>query len=239
MGLDDADARLQVRHEGSDYRRVEVITGRRRRRSWTPAEKARIVAANSEPGANISSVARRLGVNRGLLTIWRRQVGFGRAKAAAATKAAVQFVPVMVADEERQLDHGGARKSDAPAARELIYTALTRQVDGVVLFVQGQPSDLRAYTSSKYSEIARRYTNLFAAPDMLAEPPRRSDRLREDQTAGARRLRSVSLRRGWHDEAHLIVGPALRSDLKDFSPSCFHSASTGGGNESAAPEGGA
>lgn len=54
--------------------------------------------------------------------------------------------------------------------RELIYTALTRQVDGVVLFVQGQPSDLRAYTSSKYSEIARRYTNLFVAPDMLADP---------------------------------------------------------------------
>lgn len=120
MGLDDADARLQVRHEGSDYRRVEVITGRRRRRSWTPAEKARIVAESAEPGANISSVARRWGVNRGLLTIWRRQVGFGRAKAAAATKAAVQFVPVMVADEERQLDHGGARKSDAPAATSRI-----------------------------------------------------------------------------------------------------------------------
>ncbi|WP_418024831.1 hypothetical protein ACNKFW_07520 [Paracoccus sp. TD-10] len=43
--------------------------------------------------------------------------------------------------------------------RELIYTALTRQVDRVVLFVQGQPSDIRAYTSSKYSEVARRFTN--------------------------------------------------------------------------------
>ncbi len=54
--------------------------------------------------------------------------------------------------------------------RELIYTALTRQVDRVVLFVQGQPTDLRAYTSAKYSEVARRYTNLFTDPDMLAEP---------------------------------------------------------------------
>lgn len=53
--------------------------------------------------------------------------------------------------------------------RELIYTALTRQVDRVVLFVQGQPTDLKAYTSAKYSEVARRYTNLFADPDMLAE----------------------------------------------------------------------
>jgi len=115
MGLDDADARLQGRHEDSDYRRVEVITGRRQRRSWTPAEKARIVAESAEPGANISSVARRWGVNRGLLTIWRRQVGLVKAKGVAETKAAVQFVPITVANEERQLERGGARKSDAPA----------------------------------------------------------------------------------------------------------------------------
>lgn len=53
--------------------------------------------------------------------------------------------------------------------RELIYTALTRQVDRVVLFVQGQPADLRNYASPRFSEVARRYTNLFAAPDMLAD----------------------------------------------------------------------
>lgn len=53
--------------------------------------------------------------------------------------------------------------------RELIYTALTRQLDRVVLFVQGQPTDLRAYASPKYSEVARRYTNLFQAPNMIAD----------------------------------------------------------------------
>ena len=53
--------------------------------------------------------------------------------------------------------------------RELIYTALTRQLDRVVLFVQGQPADIRAYASSKYSEVARRYTNLFQAPDMIVD----------------------------------------------------------------------
>jgi len=31
----------------------------------------------------------------------------------------------------------------------------------------------------------------------------------------------------------------FRSDMKDFGPSCFHSASTGVGNANAAPEGGA
>lgn len=53
--------------------------------------------------------------------------------------------------------------------RELIYTALTRQLDRVVLLVQGQPSDLRAYASARYSEVAARYTNLFHPPDMIAD----------------------------------------------------------------------
>ena len=64
MDWDDADARLQDRHDGSDYRRIEVITGRRKRRNWTPVEKARIVAESGEPGANISAVARNWGINR-------------------------------------------------------------------------------------------------------------------------------------------------------------------------------
>lgn len=40
-------------------------------------------------------------------------------------------------------------------------------------------------------------------------------------------------------EATVIAGSDLRSDMKDFAPSCFHSASTGGSNANAAPEGGA
>jgi transposase len=63
----------QVRHEADSYRRVEVITGGRRRRDWSDEEKARIVAESADPQANISEVARRNGVSRGLLTVWRRQ----------------------------------------------------------------------------------------------------------------------------------------------------------------------
>jgi transposase-like protein len=46
-----------------------VITGRQRRRRWTAEEKARIVAESLEANANISDVARRHGVARGLLTV--------------------------------------------------------------------------------------------------------------------------------------------------------------------------
>lgn len=40
-------------------------------------------------------------------------------------------------------------------------------------------------------------------------------------------------------EATLIAGSDLRSDMKDLAPSCFHSASRVTGNADAAPEGGA
>src|SRR6202166_4362070 len=67
------DAMLDARQEGRSYRRIEVITGQRRRRRWTAQEKARIVAESFEEGANISEVARRNGVVRGLLTVWRHK----------------------------------------------------------------------------------------------------------------------------------------------------------------------
>ncbi|WP_442868435.1 transposase [Bradyrhizobium sp. CCBAU 51627] len=67
-----ANAIHDARQEGDSYRRVEVITGDRRRRRWT-GEKTRIAAERLEDGANISEMARRNGVARGLLTVWRRQ----------------------------------------------------------------------------------------------------------------------------------------------------------------------
>lgn len=48
--------------------------------------------------------------------------------------------------------------------RELLYTALTRQQQRVVLFMQGDLAELRDLTSPKYSESAARVTNLFSAP---------------------------------------------------------------------------
>jgi transposase len=73
----------RTRRQGDSYRRIEVITGQSRRRRWTAEEKARIVAESFEADANISEVARRNGVARGLLTAWRRQFS-----ATARSKAA-------------------------------------------------------------------------------------------------------------------------------------------------------
>ena len=41
------------------YRRVEVLTGPSRRRSWSEEEKARIVGETAAPGAKVTEVARR------------------------------------------------------------------------------------------------------------------------------------------------------------------------------------
>jgi len=87
------EAMLDARQEGGSYRRIEVITGQRRRRQWTAEEKARIVAESFENGANISEVARRHGVVRGLLTVWRHKF------AATTGLQAPAFVPVRITSE--------------------------------------------------------------------------------------------------------------------------------------------
>jgi len=77
------------------YRRIELITGTTRRRRWSDDERARILAESFEPGANISAVARRHGVNGGLLHYWRKQAKT-RADEAAPADAPL-FIPVAMA----------------------------------------------------------------------------------------------------------------------------------------------
>jgi transposase len=101
------EATLDARHEGGSYRRIEVITGQRRRRRWTAEEKAGIVAESLEAGANISEVARRHGVGRGLLTAWRRQFASAGAKMPS-------FVPLRI-EAEHSAELPGKPGSVAPA----------------------------------------------------------------------------------------------------------------------------
>ena len=55
-----------------------------------------------------------------------------------------------------------------PLSRELLYTALTRQQERVVVLHQGDARNLRRYANDKYSDIARRLTNLFSPPHPVA-----------------------------------------------------------------------
>ncbi|MBV8403439.1 MAG: transposase [Gammaproteobacteria bacterium] len=81
--------------EGDTFRRVEVITGVARRRRWTAADKARIVAESYAPGSSGTQVALRYGLHRNQLFAWRRQLR----DASAVPEATGSFIPVTVAGE--------------------------------------------------------------------------------------------------------------------------------------------
>ena len=79
--------------DGHSFRRVEVLTGVPRRRRWSAAEKAAIVAESLAPGAVASTVALRHGLHRNQLYMWRRELRSG----ALANRgvAMPDFVPIV------------------------------------------------------------------------------------------------------------------------------------------------
>jgi len=67
------DAHNDIRKGDERYRRVELITGTTRYLRRSAEERARIVAESFEADANIAAVARKHGVNGGLLHYWRKR----------------------------------------------------------------------------------------------------------------------------------------------------------------------
>ena len=94
------DARHHDRHGCARDWRLELITGSKRRRVRSAREKAAIVAETFAPGANVPEIARRHGLNHGLLFSWRRQVR--RARPSPVVEAPPEegrgpvFVPVEI-----------------------------------------------------------------------------------------------------------------------------------------------
>ena len=132
MSVDEVSARHQARDEDTPYRRIELITGGRRRRAWTPEEKDLIVAASAEPTANISEVARRFGVHRGLLGVWRRQAGLVSPRLPPTNCVTDFFVPVTVEGATERAVVGGDGPPQPNAAG---YIEI--EVDGARLVVRG------------------------------------------------------------------------------------------------------
>jgi transposase len=72
--------------------RVEILNGVERRRRWSDDEKLRIIEETFAPGAKISEVARRHGIGRSLIFVWRRQARLGE----LGVSSAPRLVPVNV-----------------------------------------------------------------------------------------------------------------------------------------------
>lgn len=88
-----------------------------RRRHWSDADKVRIVEESLRGYRQGSAVARRYGISRSLLTVWRREY---RAGVLGAPGAGGGFAPLVIED-------GATTRSDqvTPAAVETIDIALT------------------------------------------------------------------------------------------------------------------
>jgi transposase len=94
---------------------VEVISGVARRRRWSRAEKARIVAESYALGTSATAVAVRHGLHRNQIFAWRRQL---RNRAALIDGAMAEFVPVRLASpvESATPSAGGSSRIEVIAA---------------------------------------------------------------------------------------------------------------------------
>jgi len=77
-------------------------------------------------------------------------------------------------------------------SRELIYTALTRQRERIIILHQGTRSEILKYSADEYSEIARRLTNLFVAPRLIEHKKKFYDERLIHQTIRGDMVRSKS-----------------------------------------------
>jgi transposase len=106
--------------------RIEVITSVERRRRWSAADKARLLAALGEPTAVASEIARNAGADVSLLYRWRRQF--------AGERETPAFVPVRVTPEPESFAPMIAPISEPPAPSPpgSIVIAIGTQVIGAL-----------------------------------------------------------------------------------------------------------
>ncbi len=100
--------------------RVEVITGRERRRRYTAEEKVRLVEETARPGMTVSAVGRLHGVSLSLLFGWRRLMAEGRFEAVRADE---EVVP---ASRVRELE-AKVRELERLLGRKTMETEILRE----------------------------------------------------------------------------------------------------------------
>ena len=102
--------------------RVEVITGRERRRRWSEEQKRVIVAESLAPGAVVSEVARRADVCPGQIYRWRQEFrtiadGFAQVLIAPPEMAAAKAAEGTGCDEPViEVEFAGRARVRIPAA---------------------------------------------------------------------------------------------------------------------------
>jgi transposase len=109
--------------------RVEVITGRERRRRWSEEEKRAIVAESLAPGTTVSEVARRADVCPGQIYRWRQEL----------RAVANGFAQVLIAPPETTAGEAADVTDGGEPAIEVEFTGKVR-----VRIPASMPADLAA-----------------------------------------------------------------------------------------------
>jgi transposase len=89
--------------------RMEILSGRERRRIWSDEQKRAILEEVLTSGLTMADVARRHDLVPQQIYTWRRQLGLRGPAAATPT-----FLPVVVAGEN--VEHGRSERDTAPKA---------------------------------------------------------------------------------------------------------------------------
>jgi transposase len=131
VALEPEDAPTTDR-TGARNRRIEVTTGRERRRRWTGEQKREIAAESLQPGVSPIMVARRYGISSGLLYTWRQQLLCGALGAVADTKPRFVRVDVMAALPDMEATTPAALGLAPPATP---LTSPTAELDGRIEIV--------------------------------------------------------------------------------------------------------
>lgn len=118
-------------------------------------------------------------------------------------------------------------RSPIMVTRELLYTALTRQRNKVVVLLQGSAADLHRFSSERFSAAACRLTNLFGPPNPIEFKDRfLEERLIHNTTRGelvrskseviiANLLHAASI--DYEYERQLTIGGAPQDKFPDFT----------------------
>ena len=127
-----SDTELLPKSKPEPVRRLEVFTGSGRRRAWTPAQKAEILAESYESGEKVSAVARRHGLTPQQLFGWRREAQRRARRRARNDEAAARgtaFAPVVVEEAIRRSEAPiGPDPSGGTTAIEIVIGAATVRV---------------------------------------------------------------------------------------------------------------
>lgn len=110
----------------NDKQRIEIITGRERRRRYTAHEKVRFVEETMQPGMTVSAVARIHGLLPSLLFGWRRRMAEGGQVAVQADDEVVaasrmRALEARVRDLERLL---GRKTLEVEVLKEALAAAV-------------------------------------------------------------------------------------------------------------------